>query len=185
MPWESKSCKPSRFAIRLATNGDLPAIRAVLLAVRREFGVVDETDVSDNDLDDLQQNYFRRNGVFEVIEDDGTKRVVGCAGLYPLSPCRAELCKMYILKSARGQGLGKRLLEDLLAAARRNGFAEVWLETNSVLTTATSLYKKYGFEPVSPDQLLPRCDEAYLLRFAQAETLRPAAPAWPGVKRSK
>lgn len=172
MSSECKPNEPSWFTIRMATNDDLPAIRTVLLTVRREFGVVDETDVSDNDLDDLELRYFRRGGVFEVIEEAATKRIVGCAGLYPLSPCRAELCKMYILKSARGQGFGRRLLEDVLAAARGNGFVEVWLETNRVLTAATNLYKKYGFEPVLPAQLLPRCDVAYLLRLNPAQSCR-------------
>jgi putative acetyltransferase len=153
------------FTIRLATNHDLPAIRGVLLSVRSEFGVVDETDVSDTDLDDLEENYLGRGGVFKVVEDRRSSRLVGCAGLLPLTERRAELCKMYILKSARGQGCGKRLLEDLLEAARRGGFAEVWLETNSVLTVATGLYVKYGFHPVEPDHLLPRCDQAYLLRL--------------------
>ena len=154
------------FAIRLATNRDLPEIRAGLLSVRGEFGVVDETDVSDNDLSDLEQNYFARGGVFEVVEDRRSNQIVGCAGLLPLNPRRAELCKMYILSAARGHGLGKRMLEDLLDAAHRGGFAEVWLETNSVLTTATGLYRKYGFQAVEPDQLLPRCDQAYLLRLS-------------------
>jgi putative acetyltransferase len=154
------------FVIRPATNRDLPRIRAVLLSVRSEFGVVDETDVSDNDLTDLERNYFARGGVFEVVEDTRSNQIVGCAGLLPLSSRRAELCKMYILSSARGRGLGKRMLEDLLDAARGSGFAEVWLETNSALTTATGLYQKYGFRPVEPDQLLPRCDQAYLLRLS-------------------
>lgn len=154
------------FTIRSATNEDLPAIRAVLLAVRQEFGVVDETGISDNDLDDLERNYFARGGAFEVVVDNRCRRIVGCAGLYPLSHCRVELCKMYIESPARGKGLGKQMLEDLLAAARRNGFVEVWLETNSALTTATGLYRKYGFQPVSPDYLLPRCDQAFLLRLA-------------------
>jgi putative acetyltransferase len=61
--------------------------------------------------------------------------------------------------------LGKRLLENLLAAARRGGFREVWLETNSVLTEAITLYRKYGFEPIDSEHLLPRCDQAYLLRL--------------------
>jgi len=155
----------AEYRIRLATNADLPAIHAVLLAVRGEFGVVDHTGVSDKDLDDLDGNYFGRGGVFEVVETSPSRRIVGCAGLYPLNHARAELCKMYVLKAARGQGLGKQLLEDLLAAARRAGFQEVWLETNSVLTVATSLYKRYGFQRVEPDQLLPRCDQAYLLRL--------------------
>ncbi|MHB8866624.1 MAG: GNAT family N-acetyltransferase [Pirellulaceae bacterium] len=156
---------PDGVTIRRATNQDLPAIRAVLLSVRSEFAVMDDTGVSDQDLNDVEQNYFGSGGVFEVIEDRRSNRIVGCAGLLPRSQCRVELCKMYILKSARGQGLGKRLLEDLLEAARRGGFAEVWLETNSVLTAATSLYETYGFQPVAPDHLSPRCDQAYLLRL--------------------
>jgi putative acetyltransferase len=156
---------PDDFTFRLATNHDLPAIRAVLDAVRCEFGVLDETGVTDKDLHDLAQNYFDGGGVFEVIEDRGSHAIVGCAGLRPLSRCRAELCKMYILQAARGQGLGKRLLENLLAAARRGGFTEVWLETNSALTVAIGMYEKYGFRPVDPDHLRPRCDQAYLLRL--------------------
>ena len=156
---------PGGFTIRLATNQDVPAIRTVLFTVRSEFGVVDEAGVSNKDLNDLDVNYFGRGGVFEVVEERRSKRIVGCAGLLPLSRCRAELCKMYILKSARGQGLGKRLLEDLLEAARQSGFTEVWVETNSVLTVATGLYEKYGFQPVEPNRLLPTCDQAYLLRL--------------------
>lgn len=153
---------PIGFSIRRAVNDDVPAIRAVLLSVRSEYGVLGEIGANDADLDDLELNYFRGGGCFEVVED-GTKRIVGCAGLYPLNPCRAELCKMYLEKSARGQGLGKRLLEGVLAAARRSGFREVWLETNSALTEATTLYKKYGFRPIDAEHLLPRCDVAYLL----------------------
>ncbi len=148
------------YTFRPATNDDLLAIRAVLFSVRREIGVVDETGMSDRDLNDLAQNYFESGGVFELIVDRRSNRIVGCASLRPQSRRRAELCKMYNLKSARGQGLGKRLLEDLSEAARRGGFAEVWLETNSTLTVATSLYEKYGFQPVAPDDLRPRCDQA-------------------------
>lgn len=153
------------FTIRRAANADLPAIRSVLLEVRREFGVVDPTGVSDDDLDDLEQNYFRRGGTFDVVVESPSQRVVGCAALRPLNECRAELCKMYVVKSARGNGLGRQLVEKLLKAAREAGFTEVWLETNSVLTVATRLYEQYGFRPVAADHLLPRCDQAYLLRL--------------------
>jgi putative acetyltransferase len=156
---------PLGFSVRLATKDDIPAVRAVLFSVRSEYGVLGDVGAGDADLDDLELSYFRRGGCFEVVED-AAQRVVGCAGLYPLSPCRAELCKMYIEKSARGRGLGKRLLEDVLAAARRSGFQEVWLETNSVLTEAIALYTKYGFQPVDADHLMQRCDAAYLLRLA-------------------
>jgi putative acetyltransferase len=163
MPLKSEPT-PQGFSIRRATNDDIPAIRSVLLAVRSEHGVLSDIGANDADLDDIEANYFGRGGFFQVVED-GSRRIVGCAGLYPLTPQRAELCKMYLERLVRGHGLGRRLLEEMLAAARQGGFAEVWLETNSVLTAATTLYRKYGFEPVDPEHLLPRCDEAYLLRL--------------------
>ncbi|NLF70046.1 MAG: GNAT family N-acetyltransferase [Candidatus Anammoximicrobium sp.] len=154
----------SALTIRRATNADIPAIRAVLHAVRAEYGVLSETGANDPDLDDVELNYFARGGYFEIVAD-GAGRVWGCAGLYPLNEHRAELCKMYLERPVRGRGLGKRLLENLLAAARRGGFREVWLETNSVLTEAITLYRKYGFEPVASEHLLPRCDVAYLRKL--------------------
>jgi putative acetyltransferase len=152
------------FSVRVARSEDVPAIRAVLLAVRSEYGVHGEPGANDADLDDLRRNYFHGGGCFEVVED-AAGQIVGCAGLRPISPARAELCKMYILKPARGLGLGKRMAEDLLEAARKGGFQEVWLKTNSVLTEAITLYKKYGFQPVDLEHRSPRCDAAYLLRL--------------------
>jgi putative acetyltransferase len=164
VPSKSEPGIHAGFSIRPAANCDMPAIRSVLSTVRHEYGVLDETGISDGDLDDIELNYFRRGGLFEVVEDPA-KRIVGCAGLYPLNQHRAELCKMYLEKFARGRGLGRQLLLDVLAAARRGGFKEVWLETNSVLSAATSLYKKYGFQPIASDHFLPKCDQAYLLRL--------------------
>ena len=91
---------PSGFTIRRATNCDVPDIRAVLLAVRKEFNVLCEIGANDPDLDDLHDSYFRGGGLFEVVVDPAGQ-IVGCAGLRPLNPCRAELGKMYIQRCAR------------------------------------------------------------------------------------
>jgi len=45
----------------------------------------------------------------------------------------------------RGQGLGRRLLEELLDAARMQGFERAVLETFSDLTAAARLYREHGF----------------------------------------
>lgn len=152
------------FSIRRATVADVAGIRSVLYAVRREHHVLSDDAPADPELDDLEGNYFRRGGHFEVIED-ATRRIVGCAGLYPLTPRRARLCQMYLEPAARGRGLGRRLLENMLAAARQNGFAEVWLETRSTLAAAITLYRQYGFEPDDAAVPAPQCDAAYVLRL--------------------
>ncbi len=172
----SSSDRPSEasfgFSLRSATNLDIPAVRAVLLAVRTEYGVLGDVGADDADLDDIEANYCRRGGCFLVVED-AAKRIVGCAGLHPQNPRRAELCKMYLERSARGRGLGRQLLESLLEAARQGGFREVWLETNSTLTEAITLYKQYGFQPVDSEHLFHRCDAAYMLHLPNADADTP------------
>ena len=54
---------PVGFTIRLAVNDDIPAIRAVLLSVRSEYGVLGEIGADDADLDDLALNYFAAGDV--------------------------------------------------------------------------------------------------------------------------
>ena len=158
------SHKEIEFSIRCATPDDVPGIRSVLCSVRREYGVLWEIGANDAELDDLEGSYFRRGGHFEVVENMA-QRIVGCAGLYPLTARRAELGKMYIEFSARGRGLGRQLLENMLVVARQNGFFEVWLETSSSLSGAITLYRQYGFEPDASAVLTNRCDAAYLLRL--------------------
>ena len=51
----------------------------------------------------------------------------------------------------RGGGLGRRLLEEMLAQAEQAGYAQVWLETFSELEAAAHLYRDHGFELVSAD----------------------------------
>jgi GNAT superfamily N-acetyltransferase len=49
----------------------------------------------------------------------------------------------------RGQGLGRSLLDELLAHARDAGMRRLELETFSALTTAARLYRAVGFEVIS------------------------------------
>jgi len=154
------------FRVRPAANRDLPAIRQIVFGVLREYGLEPDPDGTDADLADVEASYLGRGGVFEVVQQqDG--RIVGTVGLFPVNRRRAELRKMYLLPGARGRGLGKRLLERMLDTARRLGFREVLLETNSVLKEAIGLYEKYGFEPIAMEHVAPRCDQVYLLLLEQ------------------
>jgi putative acetyltransferase len=52
---------------------------------------------------------------------------------------------MYLSAAARGQGLGRQLIEECLAFARVYGYRQVYLETFPELQKAMSVYEKYGF----------------------------------------
>jgi ribosomal protein S18 acetylase RimI-like enzyme len=51
----------------------------------------------------------------------------------------------------RGNGLGRRLLGELLAFAEEQGYRRVWLETFSELTAAAHLYLDAGFVVTNAD----------------------------------
>jgi putative acetyltransferase len=148
--------------IRDASNTDEAAIREVVYSVLAEYGLAPDPDGTDADLADLENSYWRSNGVFLVILSPESS-IIGCGGLFRLGAAEAELRKMYLLPEARGRGLGRLLLNRLIADARRLGYQHLVLETASVLTEAIDLYRSAGFSPVSRDQLSSRCDQAWRL----------------------
>ena len=58
-----------------------------------------------------------------------------------------ELENIVVAPSARRKGLGKRLLDALLAAARETNSSAIFLEVRESNTSARTLYEKAGFEP--------------------------------------
>jgi len=148
--------------IRQATNKDAPEIARLIETVLCEYGLTFDPEQTDADLDDIEACYLARGGIFEVVEDDDGA-IIGSVGLYPLSATDCELRKMYLARSARGQGLGKALIERMIEQAREQGYGRMVLETSSRLTLAIALYRQYGFTPYEPEHLASRCDQAWEL----------------------
>ena len=150
------------YSFRAANNQDIPAIKELIFKVLLEFGLQPDPESTDADLNDIETNYHQNNGVFHVIENpDG--EIIGTGGITRDSPTSCELRKMYLAKSTRGLGLGKKMLQQLLFDARKLGYKQVTLETASVLENAIALYKGAGFIPFRPGHLAARCDQAYKL----------------------
>src|SRR5207302_1944231 len=133
--------------IRAATNADCENVRELVFGVLAEYGLKGDPEGTDSDLNDIEANYIARGGLFELIETDDGK-LMGTAGLFPKTEGICELRKMYLLPQTRGQGLGKQMMERMLAAARALGFRRIELETASPLVEAIGLYTRYGFRRV-------------------------------------
>ncbi|MCH9670546.1 MAG: helix-turn-helix domain-containing GNAT family N-acetyltransferase [Gammaproteobacteria bacterium] len=89
------------------------------------------------------------NGFFVVARLDGTP--VGCGALKcdgKAEPPGGEIKRMWVAQSARGLGLGKKLLAHLEDIARTRDLAWVRLETNQTLTEAIAMYRACGYEEV-------------------------------------
>lgn len=75
---------------------------------------------------------------------------VGCAALKFHGDAPAEVKRMWVAPSARGWGLGRRLLAELEARAVAAGVRTLRLETNRALAEAIGLYRAAGFREVAP-----------------------------------
>jgi DNA-binding MarR family transcriptional regulator len=73
---------------------------------------------------------------------------VGCGALKFHEGAPAELKRMWVAPSARGLGLGRRLLGELEARARERGVRVLHLETNRTLTEAVALYRSASYREV-------------------------------------
>ena len=79
-------------------------------------------------------------------------RLVAVAALKRLDEGHAELKSMHTRESDRGVGVGRALVEHILAFAAMQAYRRVSLETGTTdeFVAARTLYAKCGFEPCGP-----------------------------------
>ena len=117
----------SSIDIARASDADLSAIEQLLSACKLPVDGV--PDIVDS---------------FVVARTDGN--VVGAAAI---EPCGSYglLRSVAVDESMRGRGIGRALVDRLLAEAKRKGFRELYLLT----TTAENYFPGFGFVPTSRD----------------------------------
>lgn len=106
---------------------------------------------------------------YVVAESAG--ELVGYAGVY-VRPPDADVQTIAVSPRGQGQGVGRRLLEDLITRAKDAGCTHLILEVRSDNAAAIGLYRRFGFEQIStrPNYYAPGVD-ALIMR------LRPLAGA--------
>jgi GNAT superfamily N-acetyltransferase len=125
---------------------DAQRVRALLEEYVRELGVDLGFQGFSEELADLAAAYPPPGGVWLAWH---TRAPVGAVALRPLGGGYAELKRLFVLKEARGTGLGRALVEVALGAARAGGFRGVRLDTLAGMGAAQALYASLGFVPVS------------------------------------
>ncbi|MEU7867945.1 ribosomal protein S18-alanine N-acetyltransferase [Dactylosporangium sp. NPDC049140] len=127
-------------------------VRDVELAEMRWFHIADLLPIEDELFGEEQWSagMFWNElalGHHYLVAVDGD-RVVGYAGLAVAAPDEAWVQNIGVRKDAQRRGIGRRLLEALLAEAQRRGARQVLLEVAVDNAPAQRLYAEYGFEAV-------------------------------------
>jgi len=109
-----------------------------------KFRLTEDDDV--RMLDDPEGQILATGGcIFLAMSGE---QVVATGALIQQAPGEFELAKMAVAPLFQGKGISKLILEKCLAAAKDKQALRVFLLSNSQLTTALVLYKKYGFANV-------------------------------------
>ena len=136
--------------IRKIQPGDDAAVAEMVRIVMREFNADPKTTVlGDPTLNHMYANYQEPGTVYYVVEEDG--RILGGSGIRRLDGGDESICelqRMYLLKEARGKGIGKKLMQLCLDDAKKAGYKTVYIESLSNMHEAIWLYEKTGFRRI-------------------------------------
>jgi GNAT superfamily N-acetyltransferase len=103
------------------------------------------------------------------IASDDIGRFVGCGSLKQIGNGKGELKRLFVRPEARGTGLGRRLVDLRIEAAREMGLTTLLVDTLAANVEMRGLYAKLGFSEIesypesSTKQMLPSL--LPLLRF--------------------
>ena len=135
------------FELRFIEPADDKDVAQLVRAVMTEFGAVGEGfSINDPEVDNMAFVYSQPRSMYLVLQHKG--QVVGGGGFGPLNGGQLDVCelrKMYFYASVRGLGLGRKLLEYLMQAARAANYTTCYIETMANMEGARRLYNRCGF----------------------------------------
>jgi len=135
--------------IRPAVPDDLPRIRQLLRDYVEWIALDLAFQEIDAEIDGLPGEYSPPRGVLLVACPDNGEPVAMIA-LRPFDEGVAEMKRLYVSPSARGQGLARALILRLLDEARALGYQEIRLDTLPMMGDAQALYAALGFHDIAP-----------------------------------
>lgn len=140
--------------IRIILNEYLSFIAKELTRPPWNFNldVEHEVNFTMNNLD----KFAEPDGRLLLVEVDG--EIAGTISLRKIREDAGEIKRMYVNPKFRGKKLGNLLIEEVIEISQGNEFSKLYLDTAHFMSSAISLYKKYGFKETTayPESVLPK-----------------------------
>jgi GNAT superfamily N-acetyltransferase len=130
----------------------------------REYAATLGVDLSfqnlEQELEHFPLEYSAPGGAFILADDAGS--YVACIGVRQFADAVGEIKRLYVAPAARGRGLGRVLVERIIAEARQLGYRSLLLDTLPFMKEAQSLYLSMGFRPTTAYRFNPIAGSAFL-----------------------
>ncbi len=130
--------------IREARAEEIPLVQALWREYWDWLGFGGDFQGFDVELRSLPGKYQRLLLAFV----DG--EAVGTAAMRPLSDRLCEAKRFFVRPGQRGSGVGRAMLERLVAEARAEGYVAMCADTMPTMTKALAFYRRVGFIEVGP-----------------------------------
>ncbi len=129
-----------------AANGleDLALVRQLFEEYWNSFGFTPCFQNFSSELAGLPGAYAPPDGRLAMAFVEGD--AAGCVALRRFDAARAELKRLYVRMQFRGRGIGRMLLNWVIAEARAAGYAELVGDSLPVMRRALAMYERTGFE---------------------------------------
>jgi GNAT superfamily N-acetyltransferase len=88
------------------------------------------------------------DGLLLLATDDGD--VVGTAAMKRIGPDTAEIKRMWVDPSRRGNGVGREMLDRLVSGAHASRYRRIRLDSPDFMVAAHGLYRSSGFADIGP-----------------------------------
>lgn len=128
---------------------DQAAVRELVLEGMSERWADDYDPSYNSDLDNIMGNYVERGAEVIVVELEG--QIVATGTLIPDGAQRGRIVRTSVDRRYRRRGLGRQVVEELIARARQRNLVEVVVLTDTPWTSAVALYRSCGFDEVGRD----------------------------------
>jgi N-acetylglutamate synthase-like GNAT family acetyltransferase len=153
--WNKMEHSQDSMTIRPFAPGYEDRIVGLILPIQREEFGIPITAEEQPDLRAIPAFYQEGSGNFWLALDG--EQVIGTIALLDIGNRQAALRKMFVHRDYRGKqaGVAKRLLDTLIAGARQQHIAEIYLGTTAKYLAAHRFYEKHGFIEITRDMLPP------------------------------
>jgi GNAT superfamily N-acetyltransferase len=141
-------------------NDQLEAVRDLFQEYAGSLGIDLGFQGFPQELADLPGKYAPPRGCILLATVDGEP--AGCVAMRPLGDAVCEMKRLYVRRTYRKLGLGRKLAERAIEEARQLGYRRMRLDTiGTIMGEAVALYRTLGFVEVPPYCRNPIPDALY------------------------